>query len=277
MSATRTKRRRQVLRRIHARARDRRAGAAARDRRRYANAGRRSTRRSSTSCRCAPRDRDRAVEVLSRDEGVAPAVVPHVIPLLAWQPVADYALFALRKVAEERVGELTDALLDPDQDVAVRVGLARVFSVCVSQRAADSLMLALDDRRSTCGSRRRDRWRRSSRRTRVVADRLADARSSPRWCWRRSCDEPQSLSCRTCSRCCRWCCRASRCRSRFAACSRSDRQLRGTALEYLEGVLPPRIRRRPLWPFARAAAGQAPRRRHGVHDVQRSASSARQR
>ena len=91
------------------------------------------------------RNRDRVVEVLSREDGLAPAVVPHVIPLLGWDAVADYAFFALRKVAEERVGELADALLDPNQDPAVRSGLARVFSVCVSQRAADSLMLALED------------------------------------------------------------------------------------------------------------------------------------
>jgi HEAT repeat protein len=50
-------------------------------------------------------------------------------------------------VAEERAGELTDALLDPNQDDMVRRRLARVFSVAVSQRAADGLMLALDDAR----------------------------------------------------------------------------------------------------------------------------------
>ncbi len=61
--------------------------------------------------------------------------------------VADDAMFALRKVAEERVGELTDALVDPNQAFAVRRRLARVFSVCVSQRAADGLMLGLDDLR----------------------------------------------------------------------------------------------------------------------------------
>ena len=53
------------------------------------------------------------MEVLSREDGLSAALVPHVIPLLACEPVADYAFFALRKVAEERVGELTDALLDP--------------------------------------------------------------------------------------------------------------------------------------------------------------------
>ena len=56
-------------------------------------------------------------------------------------------MFALQQVAEERVGQLVDALIDPNQDFDVRRRLARVFSVCVSQRAADGLMLALDDAR----------------------------------------------------------------------------------------------------------------------------------
>src|SRR5580765_8391216 len=91
--------------------------------------------------RLRSRHRDRIVEVLSREDGLSAALVSHAIPLLACEPVADYAFFALRKVAEERIGQLSDALLDPAQEPAVRRGLARVLSVCVSQRAADSLIL----------------------------------------------------------------------------------------------------------------------------------------
>jgi HEAT repeat protein len=75
------------------------------------------------------------------------ALVPHVIPLLAWDPLADEAVPALRQVAEERVGQLIDALVDPNQSFAVRRRLARVFSVCASQRAADGLVMALEDQR----------------------------------------------------------------------------------------------------------------------------------
>jgi hypothetical protein len=39
---------------------------------------------------------------------------------------------------------LTDALLDANLDDTVRCRLARVFAVCVSQRAADGLVLGLD-------------------------------------------------------------------------------------------------------------------------------------
>src|SRR5688572_28043830 len=70
--------------------------------------------------------------------------MPDLIPLLAWDPVAEVALRALQGIAEERVGELIDALLDPNQPFAVRRRLARVFSVCVSQRAADGLLLGLE-------------------------------------------------------------------------------------------------------------------------------------
>ena len=91
------------------------------------------------------RDRERVVRVLSREDGLPASLVPHAIALLAWDAVAEHALFALRKVAEERVGELADALVDPNQEFAIRRRLARVFSVCVSQRAADGVALGLDD------------------------------------------------------------------------------------------------------------------------------------
>ena len=85
--------------------------------------------------------------VLRDDSGAPRDLIPHVIPLLAWDPVAEDAVRALRRVAEEHVGELTDALIDPNQPFAVRRRLARVFSVCVSQRAVDGLLLGLEDLR----------------------------------------------------------------------------------------------------------------------------------
>jgi hypothetical protein len=93
------------------------------------------------------RDRERILEVLRNDEGLPATLVPHVIPLLAWDPVAEEAGRALRRIVEERVGELTDALVNLNQPFAVRRRLARVFSTAVSQRAAEALLLALDDLR----------------------------------------------------------------------------------------------------------------------------------
>jgi hypothetical protein len=219
------------------------------------------------------RNRARVIEVLSRDEGLTPGLVPHAITLLAWDQVADHAMFALRKVAEERVGQLVDALLDPNQEFAVRRRLARVFSVCVSQRAASGLMFGLDDPRFDVRYQSarslaaivdknprvqidreeifavvlrevavgRGVW--ESRRLLDVAD-AGDSRSTldefvrtrageslahvftllslvlPR--------EPLQIA--------------------FRSLHTDDEYLQGTALEYLDGVLPPAIRRR-LWPF----------------------------
>jgi hypothetical protein len=50
-------------------------------------------------------------------------------------------------VADQHTGQLTDALLDPNQPFAVRRRLPRVFSACTSQRAADGLLLGLADQR----------------------------------------------------------------------------------------------------------------------------------
>lgn len=92
-------------------------------------------------------DREAVRRALPSGGGLSPALVPHVIPLLAWDEVSQDCVRALRSVAEERVGELADALLDPNQPFAVRRRLARVFSVCTSQRAADGVLLGLDDLR----------------------------------------------------------------------------------------------------------------------------------
>ena len=47
----------------------------------------------------------------------------------------------------------------------------------------------------------------------------------------------------------------------FRSLHTDDEQLQGTALEYLESVLPPAIRQR-LWPFIERRAGQRARRVH---------------
>ena len=211
-------------------------------------------------------------------KGCSVVLVPHVIPLLAWDPVAADAVFALRKVAEERVGPLIDALIDPNQDFAVRRRLARVFSVCVSQRAADGLMLGLDDLRFEvrfqCGHSLAPMLEKNPRVT-IDSDRIFAVVTRGGGCRPAGLGEPPPARrarrpgrrlvrrrVRAGSRrpepgprlhaACRWCCRGNRCRSRFAACHTDDQNLQGTALEYLEGVLPPPIRDR-LWPFLEIA------------------------
>lgn len=219
------------------------------------------------------RNRQRVVGILSREDGLTPGLVPHAITLLAWDQVADHALFALRKVAEEHVGQLVDALLDPNQDFAIRRRLARVFSVCVSQRAASGLMFGLDDPRFDV----RYQSARSlaaivEKNPRVAIDREAIFAIVLRevavgrgvWESRRlldGVDEPDGLSpldefVRT---------RAGESLAHvftllslvlpreplqiaFRSLHTDNQQLQGTALEYLDGVLPSAIKQR-LWPF----------------------------
>ena len=227
------------------------------------------------------RDRARIVRVLARDdEGLSPGLVPHVIPLLAWDKVAEHATFALQKVVEQHVGQFVDALLDPNQDFAVRRRLARVFSVCVSQRAVDGLILTLDDLRFAVR-------REAGRSLLAILDRnpmLTISREHmlalvlkevtvgrPVWEGRRMLDDASSGSTLD-----------SFVRDRageslahvftllslvlprepvqlaFRGLQTDDVHLRGTALEYLDSVLPTPIRHK-LWPFLE----QRPARGHG--------------
>jgi ATP:ADP antiporter, AAA family len=210
------------------------------------------------------------ITVLSRPDGLARPLVSHVIPLLATDGLGDYAVFALRKVAEEHVGELTDALVDPNQPVEVRRRIARVFSVGVSQRAADGLLGALDDSsfdvRSQAGRSLAAIVEKNPRITmdrqyieRLVLNEVETGR--PVWEGQRlleayPSDAPLDSFLRD---------RAARSLSHvfallsliipreplqiaFRSLHVEDHHLRGTALEYLETVLPPAIRQ-VLWPF----------------------------
>lgn len=201
------------------------------------------------------------------------ALVPHVIPLLAWDPVADDAVYALRKVAEERIGELIDALLDPNQPFAVRRRLARVFSVCVSQRAADGLVLGFDDQRFEvrfqCG-RSLAAIVEKNPRVRIAPDgiyavvlrEMAVGRSV--WESHRLLDElddpeersfvDEFLKDRTSQGLAHVFTLLSLVQPAeplqiaYRGLFTADENLRGTSLEYLEGTLPAMIRAR-LWPF----------------------------
>jgi AAA family ATP:ADP antiporter len=219
------------------------------------------------------RDRDRILRVLHNEQGLPAPLIPHVIPLLAWDPVANDAMFALRKIAEERVGELIDALIDPNQEFSIRRRLARVFSVCVSQRAADGLLLGLEDQRFEV----RYQCARSlasilakNPRVRIDAEfvfeivRREAAVGRPVWESQRLLPQAEDRDdnffvddvVRD---------RASRSLAHvftllalvlpteplqiaFRGLHADDQNLRGTALEYLEGVLPPAIRD-ALWPY----------------------------
>lgn len=74
-----------------------------------------------------------------------PALASFAIPLLANDAVVRDAVRALRKIAPKATGQLLDALLDPDVDPRVRRRIPRVLKVCRTQRAAAGLLMALKD------------------------------------------------------------------------------------------------------------------------------------
>jgi hypothetical protein len=227
------------------------------------------------------RDRERIVAVLQVEECLPATLLPHVIPLLAWDPVAAEAVRALRKGAEEHVGELIDALLNHNQPFAVRRRLARVFSICVSQRAVDGLVLGLEDLRFEvrfqCGRSLAAIVDRSPR-IRIDSTQIFDAVrrevavSRPVWESQRLLDrverEDQTAFVDEFLKD-----RAGQSLAHvftllalvlpttplqiaYRGLHTSDPGLRGTALEYLEGVLPPDIRER-MWPFIGGAPADA--------------------
>ena len=229
-------------------------------------------RRSREILALRSRNRDAVLQVLRSEEGLPAPLIPHVIPLLAWDPVAEDAVRALRKVAEERVGELIDALLDPNQPFASRRRLARVFSVCVSQRAVDGVLLGLEDLRFEvrfqCG-RSLAAILEKNPRIRIDKERVFDvvrrevAVGRPVWESHRLLDTVEADSRSFVDEFLKD--RAGQSLAHvftllslvlptaplqiaYRGLHTDDPGLRGTALEYLEGVLPPDIRDR-LWPF----------------------------
>ena len=91
------------------------------------------------------RDPSRVRRVLDPRNPLSAGILPHVIPLLDVRAVAGDAMQALQRVADQHPGTFIDALLDPSNPPAVRRRLARVLSVCRSQVVADGLLMALDD------------------------------------------------------------------------------------------------------------------------------------
>jgi len=217
-------------------------------------------------------DPQRARSVLASKDTLDRRLVAHVIPLIGHRELRHDALHALRKVAPKVNGQLVDAMLDPDSPVVVRRRMARVLRRCPSQRTIDGLLSGLSDPRFEvryqCGVAlwtifedghelridrdavldavgrevdvEREVWEaqavadvEESHEDSVLDDMLSERKS-------RSLEhvfrllslvlerEPMMLALR--------------------ALEGEDPQLRGTALEYLENVLPDDIRRR-LWPF----------------------------
>jgi AAA family ATP:ADP antiporter len=245
------------------------------------------------------RDAARIRSVLSTIDAPSAAVVAQVIPLLAWDAVASDAIVALRRSSAGHTGLLVDALIDPGQPFAVRRRVARVFSAWSSQRAVDGVVLGLADARFEV----RFHCARSLLTIAGAAPGVAIPEPTihaavlrevsvgrPVWESNRLLGELDDGDAHPIDQFLRD--RAGRSLQHvftllslilparplaiaFRGLHTDDQELKGTALEYLEGVLPPDIREH-LWPFledTRPAERRARSRDQILSDLMRSYDS----
>jgi ATP:ADP antiporter, AAA family len=216
-------------------------------------------------------DRARVTDALAAP--LTPELVPLAIPLLAWQPVSELATAQLRAIAPRVTGALVDVLLDPETDFNVKRRLPAVLEHGDPELASVGLWRALSDGRFEVRFRAGKalaRVRDAGHAHEVPAERVFDAVlrevsvDVELWKGRRLLDGyegPESemrlyrvLSQRSATALDHvftllgLVLSAEPLRVALHALSTDDPLLQGTALEYLESVLPPRIRG-PLWPF----------------------------
>jgi hypothetical protein len=226
------------------------------------------------------RDPVSARAVLQSAEPLSSDLVALAIPLLGDATLASDALLALRRVSGRYGGQIADALLDPDQDDTVRRRLPRVLSAEPTERAVDGLFRGLNDQRFEvrvqCGLAL------SRIHVKEPALEIPEARvlaaisrevESDRSIWegRRALDHGSEGTTDAVDKAVRE--RASQSLEHvftllslvlpqsnlgiaYQGLNVTDKMLRGTALEYLDAVLPQALRD-TLWPFL---SDEAPRK-----------------
>lgn len=203
---------------------------------------------------------------------LTPELVGDAVRLLAWDAVAPAAIRALTPAVPAAVGTLVARLVDPDEDFAIRRRLVRVLVETPTPEIFAALHEALSDRRFEVRYLAgRALYRQTVARGELVVDRdrIRDAVLTEvavgRGVWesRRLIDAADDESAPMETALIRD--RADRSlehvftllalilprdplRLAYHGLHTADRHLRGTALEYLESVLPPDVRER-LWPF----------------------------
>jgi ATP:ADP antiporter, AAA family len=223
-------------------------------------------------------------------------IVGHVLPLLATDALAAPALRALRAVAPRIVGSLGDALLDPHATIDERRRLPIVLRAAPSQRTCDLLLFALSDPsfevRFQVGMALAHVLHRAPELKvddEVIFAAVLREVETDRATWEsRLALEPEEeggdfewmdayLRLKT-SRGLQYifallslCLDRQPIQLAFAALSTEDDDLRGTALEYLENVLPEKVRD-ALWPFLNDRRALRPQRRERSTVVQQLVS-----
>jgi hypothetical protein len=218
-------------------------------------------------------DAGRVVHALVEPGPLTRSLVSHVIPLLAWDQVSAEAIKALQRIAGQAAGTLLDALLDPEEDFTIRRRIPAVLAASPTDRVASGLIRGLEDRRFEvryrCG-RALGRLQEQKPDLAMDRERIIDAvlrevnvdRSV--WESQRLLDQPAEDDASTSvERFLRE--RAGRSlqhvfsmlslilppeplMTAFRLLLTTEQLHRGTALEYLEIVLPDRVREK-LWPF----------------------------
>lgn len=221
--------------------------------------------------------------------------IEQVIGLLPWDAIAPDAILALRRLPPEDAPRLLQHLLDPHEDFAVRRRLIPVLAHHPSQEVFDGLVKALGDARFEVRYRAGQGLSRiASRMPQIRVDRqriletILQEVDVERGVWesRQIIDQGDVWSSLEAD-----VLRARATRSlehvftllslilpretvmiAFHGVHTSDPYLRGTALEYLEAVLPEELRRK-LWPFLEVEEGAMPTRRNADQAVQQLLAS----
>lgn len=183
------------------------------------------------------RDPARIRRVLDPRNPLSASIIPHVIPLLADRAVGGAAMQALQRVADRHPGALIDALLNPTHPAKVRRRLARALSASHSQSIADGLLVGLDDPlleiRVQC-ARSLFRIRRRSQNIRVDSDRMLDLIRAE--LARGASDVAHVFTLLS------FVVSVRPLRAAYRGIRSGDPHAKGTALEYLYGILPKDIR-----------------------------------
>ena len=183
------------------------------------------------------RDPARVRGVLDPRNPISASILPHVIPLLGDRVVGSDAIQVLRLVADRYPGAMIDALLNPATGPAVRRRLARVLSACRSQIVADGLLMALDDELLEIrvqSARSLFRIDRRSPEVRIDPERVFDLVRSELERGESDLGHLFTLLAFVVS--------VGPLRAAYRGLRSRDSRAKGTALEYLHGILPKDIR-----------------------------------
>jgi len=217
---------------------------------------------------------DQIRHLLVRTPQLPVSWLPAVIKLLARDELKDVAARALRGAAVRNSGQLLDHLLDTDEDFSVRRRIPPLLMECSAERVAGGLFLGLRDRRfevryqcarTLLHLREREGELPSIQRDAVLAAVLAEVEVGKHiWEGHRLLDEASpgtdspfdeaalrkrsALGLEHIFTLLALTLPSSPLSVAYRGLFTDDAALRGTALEYLESVLPDRVRMK-LWPY----------------------------